>query len=193
MYLILRSKYFHKHIFTFHRLEYIAWNYICLLEIWILWFQKELAIPRFKISHMNFKKEISVPFRKILVPFSTTKDCHSCRSLLLVWQICSLNWDLDMDSFVWILCISIDDPVANYLLVMQGSWVQIQGVILLLFNDDILGSLGSNLVFIIPFGITYFLTENHEWLWKYVNEIWEQVLANSFSRKHKSNIICSVL
>ncbi len=27
--------------------------------------------------------------------------------------------------------------------------------VLLLFHNDILGSLGSNLVFIIPFGITY--------------------------------------
>jgi hypothetical protein len=63
---------------------------------------KGIATPRFKTPHMNFKKEILVAFRKILVPFITTKD----RSLLLVWQICSL------------------------------------------------GSIGSNLVFIIPFGIT---------------------------------------
>ncbi len=64
---------------------------------------------------------------------------------------------------------------------------------LLLFHDDILGSLGSNLVFIIPFGITLFLTEYHEWLWKYINEIWERVLANSFSVIHKSKIICSAV
>jgi hypothetical protein len=70
---------------------------------------------------MNFKKEILVPFRKILVPYRTTKDCHSCRSLLLVWQICSLNWDLDMDSFVGTLCISFDGPVAKYLLEIQGA------------------------------------------------------------------------
>jgi hypothetical protein len=56
----------------------------------------------------------------MLVPFRTTKDCHSCRSLLLVWQICSLNWDLDMDSFVGTIYISIGGPVAKYLLVMQG-------------------------------------------------------------------------
>jgi hypothetical protein len=68
---------------------------------------------------MNFKKEILVPFREMLVPFRTTEDCHSCRSLLLVWQICSLNWDLDMHSFVGTLNISIDGPVANYLLLMQ--------------------------------------------------------------------------
>jgi hypothetical protein len=43
------------------------------------------------------------------------------RSLLLVWQICSLNWDLDMDSFVRTLSISCDDPVAIHLLVMQGG------------------------------------------------------------------------
>ncbi len=62
-------------------------------KIWITWFQKELAIPRSKIRHMNFKKEILVPIR-------TTKDCHSCWSLLLVSQVCSLNWHLEMDSFV---------------------------------------------------------------------------------------------
>jgi hypothetical protein len=33
---------------------------------------------------------------------------------------------------------------------------------LLLYHYDILGSLGSNLVFIIPFGITLFLTEYDE-------------------------------
>jgi hypothetical protein len=32
-----------------------------------------------------------------------------------------LNWDLDMDSFVGNLGISIDGPVARYLLVMQGG------------------------------------------------------------------------
>ncbi len=36
-----------------------------------------------KSSLNDFKKEILVPFRKILVPFRTTKDCHSCRSLFL--------------------------------------------------------------------------------------------------------------
>ncbi len=58
---------------------------------------------------------------KILVPFRTTKDCHSCWSHLLVWQICSLNWDLDMDSFVGIFCISFDGPVTKYFHVMQGG------------------------------------------------------------------------
>jgi hypothetical protein len=59
---------------------------------------KGITILQFKIPHMNFKKETVVPFRKILFPFRTTKDCHSCRSLLLVWQIYSLTWDLDMDT-----------------------------------------------------------------------------------------------
>jgi hypothetical protein len=51
-----------------------------------------------------------------------------------------------MDSFVGSFFISFDGPVAKYLHVMQGPC-------LLFFQDDILGSLGSNLVFIIPFGI----------------------------------------
>ncbi len=58
-----------------------------------------------------------------------------------------------------------------------------------IFHCDILGSLGSSLVFIIPFG----MTEYHDWLWNYMNEIWERVLANSFSGIHKSKIICSAL
>ncbi len=107
--------------FTFHRLEHISWKYICQLEIWITWFQKELATPRFKIPHTNFKKEILVPFRKILVPFRTTKDCHSCRSLFLVCHMCTLNWDLDIYSFVATFCISFDGPVAKYWHVMQGG------------------------------------------------------------------------
>jgi hypothetical protein len=70
---------------------------------------------------MNFKKELLVPFRKILVPFRTSKDCHSCQSLLLVWQICSLNWDLDMDSFVEHYVSSFGGLVTKYLFEMQGG------------------------------------------------------------------------
>ncbi len=33
-------------------------------------------------------------YLSILIPVRTTKDCHSCQSLLLVWQICSLKLDL---------------------------------------------------------------------------------------------------
>ncbi len=61
-----------------------------------------------------------------------------------------------MDSFVEILCISFDGPVARYLLVScdaRESEFRSRLLCLLLFQDDILGSLGSNLVFIIPFGI----------------------------------------
>jgi hypothetical protein len=60
-----------------------------------------------------------------------------------------------MDSFVGTFCISFDGPVEKYLPVMQGGPGFNSSVLcLLLFHDDILGSLGSNLVFIIPFGIT---------------------------------------
>jgi hypothetical protein len=86
---------------------------------------KGISQTSFKISHINFNREILVPFRKISVPFRTTRDCHSCRSLLLVWQICSLSWDLDMDSFVRTQYISLDGPVAKYLIVMEVARVQI--------------------------------------------------------------------
>jgi hypothetical protein len=51
----------------------------------------------------------------------------------------------------------------------RGSEFKSRVLCLLLFQDDTLGSLGSNLVFIIPFGIMKFLTEYHEWLWNYIN------------------------
>jgi hypothetical protein len=70
---------------------------------------------------MNFKKEILVPFRKILVPFRTTKDCHYCWSLFKVWQICSLNWDLDMDRFVGTFCISFDGSSGKILACDAGG------------------------------------------------------------------------
>jgi hypothetical protein len=120
--------------FTFHRLEYISWKYICLLEIWITCFQKELATPGFKIPHMNLKKEILVPFR-------TTTDCHSFRSLFLVWDMCTLNWDLYMDSFVGTFSISIDGLVAKYLHVMQGGLSSIPGCYV--YNFFIMTSLGA--------------------------------------------------
>ena len=134
-------------------MEYISWKYICLLEIWITWFQKELATPQYKIPHINFKKEILVPFRIMLVPFRTTKDCHSCRSLFLVWHMCTLNWDwhgqlcgVILHQLWWssgkiLACDAGGPEFKSRLLCLQ------------LFHYDILGSLGSNLVFIIPFGI----------------------------------------
>jgi hypothetical protein len=143
--------------FTFHRLEYISWKYICILEVWITWFQKELATPRFKIPHMNSKKEILVPFRKILVLFRTTKDCHSCRSLFLVCHMCTLSWDLDMNTEQ--LCVDILQQLGwssgKTLACDAGGGAEFKSRLLCLqlFHYDILGSPGSNLVFIIPFGI----------------------------------------
>jgi hypothetical protein len=102
---------------------------------------KELATPRFKIPLMNFKKEILFPFRKILVPFRTTKDCHSSWSLFLVWQICSLNLDLDMDRFVGTFCISFDGPVAKNLYVMHGGLSSNPGCYV--YNFFIVTSLGA--------------------------------------------------
>jgi hypothetical protein len=57
-----------------------------------------------------------------------------------------------MHSFVG--CISFGGPVAKYLHVMQGG-PEFKSRLFCsqLFHYDILGSLGSNLVFIIPFGI----------------------------------------
>ena len=60
-----------------------------------------------------------------------------------------------MDSFVENLSISCDGPVAKYLHMMQGGLSSNLGYyVYYFFMIGILGSLGSNLAFIIPFGIT---------------------------------------
>jgi len=46
---------------------------------------------------------------------------YFCRSLLLVWQIFILNWDLHKDSFVGHYVSSFDGPVTKYWLEMQGG------------------------------------------------------------------------
>ena len=155
MYLILRSKYFNKYFYFSQIGIYIL---ILHLSAWNL----DYMIPK-GISHTSvqnptyeFQKRYISSIQELLVPFRTTKDCHSCRSLLLVWQICSLNWDLDMDSFVGTLCTSFDGPVAKYLLVMQGAWVQIQIVMFITFSWWHPWSLGSNLVFIFLLGLRSF-------------------------------------
>jgi hypothetical protein len=47
---------------------------------------------------------------------------------------------------------------------MHGSWVRILGVKFNIFHADILGRLGSNLVFIVPFGTSYVEFGTEVWL-----------------------------
>ncbi len=59
-----------------------------------------------------------------------------------------------MNSFVESICDWFDGPVAKtYLVLMQGTRVQIRGVKFIIFDGDIPGGQGSNLVFIVSFGI----------------------------------------
>ncbi len=104
-------------IFTNHIWVYISWKWTCLIEIWITWFQKELAIPQFQIPHEVREKNIILQVEfgnstyspkeritnfqawnfifqmvgwKIWAPFRTTK-------------VCSPNWDFAKYSFVQVL------------------------------------------------------------------------------------------
>jgi hypothetical protein len=159
-------------IFTIHSWEYISRKWTCLVEIWITWFQKELAITQFQIPHMESQKELWKPdlnlvsqgchhkkilnftlrirsqdpcistkyfvigpskqdikksHKSILVPFRTTKDRHSCRSLFIgLADLFSQNWVLDTNS--------CDGPVTKNLLLMQGPWVQIQDLKFIIFS-----------------------------------------------------------
>ncbi len=50
----------------------------------------------------------------------------------------------------------LDGPLTKYLLlIFRGPWFEFWVCSLIFFHADILGRLGSNLVFIVPFGITF--------------------------------------
>jgi hypothetical protein len=57
--------------------------------------------------------------------------------------------------------------MSKYLQLRQGSCVQILGVNLNIFHADILGRLGSNLVFIVPFGTSYVEFGTEVWLFPF--------------------------
>jgi len=54
--------------------------------------------------------------------------------------------------------------MSKYLHELQGYWVRILGVNFNIFHADILGRLGSNLVFIVPFGTSYGEFGTEVWL-----------------------------
>jgi hypothetical protein len=127
-----------KNIFTFHRLEYISWNYNCLLE-----FQKRNII--------FIQENITV------VPFRTTKDCHSCRSLLLVGRIFPSTGILTWTALWGHYLSSLDGPVTKYMLEIrvQGAWARILGVLFHTFPWWHPCEPRFKSGFIIPFEITY--------------------------------------
>jgi hypothetical protein len=148
----------------------MPWKHICLLEIWITWFQKELATPRFKIPQMNFKKEILVPFRSILVTFRTTKDCHSCRSLYWFGRFVPSTKILAWTS-LWVSIVSaVVVQLLNACLWCKGAWVQIQGVIFITFSwwhpwepRFKSGFYNSFWDYIVPDRITWMTLELYKW------------------------------
>ncbi len=89
------------------------------------------------------------------------------------------------------LCNSLisnpDGPVAKSSTLMRESRDQIQCVKFLYFNNHIVGSPG-----IIFFSQFLLVLYQSKCLGKYINELWELVLANSLSGIHKLKIVCSV-
>ncbi len=148
-------------IFTFHRLEYICWKYICLIEIWITWFQNKLAIPQLKIPHMNFKK-INIQFPAILLVVRIWKyyapneritnsqnDSELPRTAILASHFIGLA---DMFSQLGSCHLQLWWSSDKILATDAGGQSSNPGCEVY-FSWWLLGSLGSNLVFIIPFGI----------------------------------------
>jgi hypothetical protein len=68
---------------------------------------------------------------------------------------------------------SFDNPVAKYLLPMQGSRVQIKGVKFIILSWWHPWGPRFKSGFHNSFWDYVFLTEYHEWIWKYINEIWK--------------------
>jgi hypothetical protein len=79
-------------IYTIHSWEYISLKWTCLIEIWITWFQKELATPQFQIPHMKSQKELWKPdlylvsqecqhekISKLSYRIRTQDPCISCK------------------------------------------------------------------------------------------------------------------
>ncbi len=86
------------------------------------------------------------------------------QGLLPVWQICSLNRSLHMSSFVGTLWNWLWWSNVIKLTTDAGvPWVRFLGV-KLFFHANILGKLGSNLVFIVPFGTSYVEFGTEVWL-----------------------------
>jgi hypothetical protein len=90
---------------------------------------------------MNFKKRNISSIQENLSSIQNCQGLSFLQSLFLVWQICSLIWDLDMDSFVGTFFISFDVPVAKYLQVMQGGLSSSPGCYV--YNFFIIMSLGA--------------------------------------------------
>ncbi len=159
-------------IFAIHSWQYISWKWTCLIEIWITWFQKNLAIPHFQIPHMKSQKELWKPdlnlvsqgcqhekilkftYRirtrtpaktvtiltldhqsqlhrdptKLLMLRSQLREqiCQTSKSDWQEWVLGSSEWNYYWNMEIFGICF--DGPVTKYLLLMQGSWIQIQGV-----------------------------------------------------------------
>jgi hypothetical protein len=78
---------------------------------------------------------------------------------------------------------SFGGPVTKYFFVMQGAWIQILGVRFKIFSWWHPWEPKFKSGFRNSFWDFIVLTEYHEWLWKYMNDIWERVLAKYISPK----------
>ncbi len=111
------------------------------------------------------KQDIKCSRKSILVPLITTKDCQSCRSLTdladLFPQLGSSHKQLCGNCIIYLAlmvqCLHTDNWC-------RGPGFESLVRSLLFFNADILGRLGSNLVFIVPFGTSNVEFGTEVWL-----------------------------
>ncbi len=102
-----------------------------LSEIWIIWFQKELAITNFQIPQEW----------NLIFPNDGLENISSIHN----YQGFSPNWDLAKYSFVHLEISSSYGPVAQYSILMQATIVRIQHANFIIFTQchHCVGSPGS--------------------------------------------------
>jgi hypothetical protein len=88
----------------------------------------------------EFQKRNISPIQENINSIQNYQELSFLPVTLTGMALCSLNSELDMDSFVGLLCISFEGLVAIYLLVMLGVLKSIVLCFLLLFMMTSLGA-----------------------------------------------------
>ncbi len=127
----------------------------------------EPRLPR--MSWKNIKFQVFCPwtikaiYYLILVPFRTTKACHSCRFGRFV-----PSTGVFKSGALWGLYVTgFDGPMSKYFPLMQWSWVRILDVKFIIFSCQ------------HPWE-TRFKSGFHSSFWDFISGIWNWGMASSF-------------
>ncbi len=115
------------------------------------------------LCHWTIKADTKGFHISILVPFRTNKDSFLPFTYWFGRFVPSTG--ILTSTALWGLPVSgFGSPMSKYLQLLQGSWVRILGVNFDIFSCWHPWRLSSNLVFIVPFGISYVEFWTEVWL-----------------------------